>query len=71
MDEMKIKSGLMTGIVSKLIKRSIKKHLGCEMDITIQDLSLLSNDEKTHIHISVDGMMTKDEIKKLLKEIGL
>ena len=71
MDEMKIKSGFMTGIIAKLVKKMIKKHLGCDMDISIQELTLLSNDEKAHIHIDIDGIMTREELKKLLKEVGL
>lgn len=70
MDEMKIKkSGFFADIAEFIIKKMIKKHLGCDIDISIQEITVLSNDDKTHVHMCIDGVMTKEVRKKLLNSL--
>lgn len=71
MDEMKIESKFMTGIVSKIAKKVVRNKLGCDMDIQLNGLRTMIIDEKTHVHLDLDIELTKEELNKLLKSIGV
>lgn len=71
MDEMKIESKFMTGIVSKIAKKVVRNKLGCDMDIQLNGLRTTIIDEKTHVHLDLDIELTKEELNKLLKSIGV
>ena len=70
MDEMNIISKFTTAIVSKVAKVVIKKKLGVDMDIWLKDMKITVNDGNTHAHLDIDVELSKDELKKLLKESG-
>lgn len=71
MDEMNIVSKFTTGIVSKVVKVMLKKKLGCDIDIWLKEMKVTVTDGNTHVHLDVDAELSKDELKKLLKEVGL
>lgn len=71
MDEMKIESKFMTGIVSRLIKNAVRNKLGCNMDIQLNGFCTTVLDDKTHVHLDIDLELTKDELNKLIKSIGI
>lgn len=71
MDEMKIESKFMTGIASRFIKKAVCNKLGCDMDIQLNGFRTTVLDDKTHVHLDVDLELTKDELNKLMKSIGL
>jgi len=71
MDEMKIESKWMTGLASKLIKKALSNKLGCNMDVQLNGFRTTVLDDKTHVHLDVDLELTKDELNKLMKSIGL
>lgn len=71
MDEMKIESKFMTGIASRFIKKAVCNKLGCNMDIQLNRFRTTVLDDKTHVHLDVDLELTKDELNKLMKSIGL
>lgn len=68
---MKIESKFMTGIVSKIAKKVVRNKLGCDMDIQLNGLRTTIIDEKTHVHLDLDIELTKEELNKLLKSIGV
>ena len=69
---MKIESKFMTGIVSRFIKKAVCNKLGCNMDIQLNGFrTTVLEDSKTHVHLDVDLELTKDELNKLMKNIGL
>jgi hypothetical protein len=70
MDEMNIISKFTTAIVSKVAKVVIKKKLGVDMDIWLKEMKITVNDGNTHAHLDIDVELSKDELKKLLKESG-
>ena len=70
MDEMNIISKFTTAIVSKVAKVVIKKKLGIDMDIWLKEMKITVNDGNTHAHLDIDVELSKDELKKLLKESG-
>ena len=55
MDELKIKSGFMRGVVSKLVEKAIHKKFGYKVDIQINDVDVVVTDGKAHIHLNADG----------------
>lgn len=71
MDEMKIVSGFTKGIISKIIQMVLRKKIGCDASIQLNDLNATVNDGKTHIHLDLDVELEKDQLLKLLKNIGL
>lgn len=71
MDEMKIESKFMTGIVSKIAKKVVRNKLGCNADIQLNGFRTTVIDDKTHIHLDLDVELTKEELNTLLKSIGI
>lgn len=71
MDEMKIVSKFTTGIVSKIARKVVRDKLGYDVNIKLNNMRTTVIDEKTHVHLDVDLELTKEELDKLLKHIGL
>lgn len=71
MDEMKIQSKFMTGLVSRIVKKVLRIKLGCEVDIQLNEFRTTVIDDKTHVHLDLDADLTKEELNKLLKTIGI
>lgn len=68
---MKIESKFITGIVSKIAKKVVRDKLGYNIDIQLNGLRTTVIDNKTHVHLDVDLELTKEELNKLLKSIGV
>ena len=68
---MKLLSKFTTGIVSKLAEVVLHKKLGVDADIALNELQVTVVDGKTHIHLDLDADLTKEELNKLLKTIGI
>lgn len=71
MDEMKIGSKFTTGIISKLAALAIRKKFGYDIKLNLNEINATVVDGKTHIHLDVDAELEKDELTKILKNIGL
>lgn len=71
MDEMKIVSKFTTNMISKLVKKVLRKKTGYNIDIQLNGITASINDGRTHIHLDVDAELDKDELTKILKNIGL
>ena len=67
MDEMKIKSAFMTGLISKVLKKMLKRKLGVDIDICLNEVSVSVVDGKTHAHIDADCELQKEQLLKLIK----
>ena len=67
---MKIQSKFMTGLVSRIVKKVLRTKLGCEVDIQLNEFRTTVID-KTHVHLDLDADLTKEELNKLLKTIGI
>lgn len=68
---MKIVSKFTTGIVSKLAEVALRKKLGVDTDITLNEVQVTVVDGKTHIHLNLDAELGKEELTKILKHIGI
>lgn len=71
MDELRIVSGFTRGLISKLIRMTLRKKVGCDADIQLHAMDVTVIDGKTHIHLDLDAELEKEELLKLLKNIGL
>ena len=71
MDEMKIVSKFTTNMISKLVKMVLRKRLGYDIDIQLNEIKTTITDGKTHVHLDVDAKLEKEELVKILKKIGL
>lgn len=71
MDSMKIESKFMTGVISKLVNVALRKKLGYDIDIQLNEVNTTVTDGKTHVHLDVDAEVSKEELVKILKSIGL
>lgn len=71
MDEMKIGSKFTTGIISKLASIAIRKKLGYEVGIKLNEVNATIVDGKAHVHLDVDAELSKEELMKILESIGL
>lgn len=71
MDEMKIVSKFTTNMISKLVKMVLRKKLGYNVDIQLNEIKTTITDDKTHVHLDADAELEKEELMKILKNIGL
>ena len=71
MDEMKIVSKFTTYMISKLVKMVLRKKLGYNIDIQVNEIKTTITDGKTHVHLDVDAELEKEELMNILKKIGL
>lgn len=68
---MKIGSKFTRTIVSKLIKTLLKKKAGYDVNIQLNDFTATIIDGKAHVHVNVDAKLEKNELIKILKNVGL
>ena len=71
MDEMRIESKFTTMIASKLAEKVIRDKLGYDVDIRLNRLRTTVMEEKMHVELNLDLELTKEELNKLLKSIGI
>lgn len=71
MDEVKIISKFTRGVISKILGMVVRKKLGCKTEIQVNEMTATIVDGNTHVHLDVDVDLAKDELVKLLKNIGL
>jgi len=71
MDEMKIVSKFTTNMISKLVKMVLRKKLGYDIDIQLNEMDITIIDGKAHVHLSADAELEKNELMKIIKNVGL
>lgn len=73
MDELKLNltTNWMKGIIAKIIAKAIRKKLGCDIDILINNVSVKAADGKIQIHVDIDAETTGKDFMKLIKNVGL
>lgn len=71
MDEMNIVSKFTTTVVSKVAKMILKKKIGCDIDIWLNTMKVTVTDDNMNVHLDVDAKLSKEELRKLLKEVNL
>ena len=70
MDEMRIGSKYLQGIISRIIRTVIRKKLGVEAEVQFNDpISVSFDGDQASVHVSVDATMGREDLDKLLKRI--
>ncbi len=68
MDDMIIRSKLFTGIISKVISRSLKKKIGSDCDIKVNEIVLTNDGEMTCVKLNIEGSVETSKIPELVKD---
>lgn len=68
---MKIESKFMTGLASRFVRKAVRDKTGMDVDIQLNGFRTTIIDEKTHVHLDVDLELTKEQLNKLTKCIGI
>lgn len=71
MDEMRLESKFTTMIASKFAEKMVRDKLGYDVDIRLNRLRTTVMEDKMHMELNVDLELTKEELNRLLKTIGL
>lgn len=70
MDEMKITSTFTTKLISNVLQTVLRKKLGYNVGIQLNEVKASVTDGKTHIHLDVDAELSKEELMKILANAG-
>lgn len=68
---MKIVSKFTRAVLSKLARMMLRKKLGYDIDIQLNEMNVTIVDGKAHVYLNVDAELDKDELMKILKTTGL
>ena len=68
MDEMKIKSKIFTGILSKIVSKNLKSKIGIDCDVKIDELLLKNVGNKTSVKISIEGCVETSKISEIINK---
>lgn len=68
---MRIESKFTTNVVSKLLTWGLRKKLGYNVKLALNEANATVIDGKTHIHLDLDADLEKDELTRILAGIGL
>ena len=71
MDEMKLSTKLMKGLIANLIKKAIKKKLGCDVKLNLNDFYVTYDETHAKVHIDLNAEMDKDNLESVLLEADL
>lgn len=71
MDEMKLSTKLMKGLIANLIKKAIKKKLGCDVKLNLNDFYVTYDETNAKVHIDLNAEMDKDNLESVLLEADL
>ena len=71
MDEMRLESKFTPVIASKLAEKLVRDKLGYDVALRLNRLRTTDLEDKMHVELNVDLELTKEELDKLLKSVGL
>ena len=71
MDSVIINSGFVRSIISKILNKTLKSRLGCNMTTTLNEFNVTLKNERAKVHLNIEVEMTQEELKKLLAGFGL
>ena len=71
MDEMKLISGFTRGIVSRLLKKVLKKKLGYDILVDLNRMEASVGEDKVRVRLDICAELSKAELEKMLKDFDL
>ena len=66
MDEMKLSTKLMKGLIANLIKKALKKKLGCEVKLNLNDFYITYDETNAKVHLDLNAERDKDNLETVL-----
>lgn len=70
MDELKIGSGFIQGILTRIIIKAVAKKLGVKLNLNFNDpLSVTFDGENALVHLNLNAKMSKEDLNKLVKDL--
>ena len=67
-DEVKIQTDFGTRVIEILLERFIRKKFNLDISFVIQNLNIQYKDDIAHMTMNLEGIATKKELLKILKE---
>ena len=71
MDELKIKTKFMRGMLSKVLEMLIRTKTGYKVKIQLNDVDVSITEDIAHVRLDVSGDLATSECKKFQRIIGL
>lgn len=68
MDEMKIRSKIFTGMLSKIISKNLKKQTNIDCDINIGEILLKNDGNIISIKIDIEGSVKTTEFSEIFNK---
>lgn len=71
MDEMKIKTLWLRGLIKRIVNKTLKKKYGIDLNLDIRDLEISSNviDKTVNLSTSVDISIPTSDINKIISQM--
>ena len=66
MDEMEIKGKFLRGIISDIVTKSLKKSLGKEIEVDINNLKIKTGGLFSTVHLDADVSIISKDLKELV-----
>lgn len=70
-DEVKITRKFTKDLISKIIRDKLHKKVGYDVEIQLGDIMITQDDDNAHIDLAVSANISRDELLKILTDIGL
>ena len=71
MDELKIRTKFMRGMLSKALELMIRKKTGYNVKIQLNAVDVQVTEGRVNFHLDINGDLSTEEFKKLSRLIGL
>jgi len=69
MDQMRIESDFMQGILARVVTKAIMKKSGVVANLDFNDpISVTFDGEQAVVHLNLDARMSKENLAKLVKD---
>lgn len=68
MDELNIVTGFTRTIISKMLRKFLRKKTGADIDTRFNTIKVNIVNDKAYVHVDLEAEMSKNELTKLLKD---
>lgn len=71
MDELNIRTPLVKALIGRILKKALKKNLGCDIDILLNDVTVTVKDGRMRLCVNAQGDIEVSDISRILTKAGL
>lgn len=71
MDEMKIKTLWLRGLIKRIVNKTLKKKYGIDLNLDIRDLEIISDDHDQTVNLSasIGASIPRADINKIISQM--